>query len=143
MAIRTKEEDHFSVELTPMIDMVFLLIVFFLVSTTFQQMEREMQVSVPKADTGESRDKERDPVVVNVLEDGRVVVRGTAMNLAQLESLLARAVAADGEAKALIRADGGLSFEVVVQVADACRKAEARVSFATVSSGEARVRKDR
>jgi biopolymer transport protein ExbD len=39
-----------SIELTPVIDMVFLLLIFFLVATTFQQSEREMQIALPEAE---------------------------------------------------------------------------------------------
>lgn len=131
-----RDDDHFAVELTPMIDVVFLLIVFFLVATTFQQMEREMQVSVPNSDTGETVDQEKDPVVVNVLEDGTVVVHGNVVDLDQLRAVMSRHVAENEKTKALIRAHSRLPFENVVGVADACRKAEARVAFATLDRGE-------
>ena len=48
--IKVKESDtDTSIELTPMIDMVFLLLIFFLVATTFQQTEREMKIALPMA----------------------------------------------------------------------------------------------
>lgn len=132
MPIRMKDDEHFGVELTPMIDVVFLLLVFFLVATTFQQLEREMQVSIPKSQSGEAGKGERDPVVVNVLEDGSIVVHGNVVDLGQLRAVISRHVAEYDKTKAVIRAHSTLPFEQVVGVADACRLAEARVAFATL-----------
>ena len=136
MTIRLKDDEHFAVELTPMIDVVFLLIVFFLVATTFHRLERELSVVVPRSETGESGEKGPDPIVVNVLEDGRLVVEGNALDLPQLESLLVRQVDREPRTKALIRAHSQLVFERVIEVADACRKARAAVSFATLEGRE-------
>ena len=50
MLIKTKEsESSTSIELAPIIDMVFLLLIFFLVASTFHQEEREMQIALPAA----------------------------------------------------------------------------------------------
>ena len=54
MLIQAKEATSgVSIEMTPMIDMVFLLLIFFLVATTFQQTEREMQIALPFASSSE------------------------------------------------------------------------------------------
>lgn len=132
-----KEDDHFTVELTPMIDVVFLLLVFFLVATTFQQMERELEVSVPQSETSGSGDGP-EPIVINVLEDGKVVVRGNAVTLDQLQTLVGRTIAEreDRRAKAVIRAHSKLEWERVIGVADACRLADkdrVSVAFATLN----------
>jgi biopolymer transport protein ExbD len=138
VGIRVKGDDNFTIELTPMIDVVFLLIVFFLVATTFHQLEREMAVSVPRSETGDSGDHGPDPVVVNVLDDGRVVVGGNAITLEQLQSFLIRESSREPRTKALIRAHSELFFEKVIEVADACRKANVKISFATLDRGKER-----
>jgi len=135
MAIRPREEPLFTIELTPMIDVVFLLIIFFLVATTFQRLEREIAVSVPVSETGRDGEEGIEPVVINVLPDGdgyRIVVGGNAVDLEQLRTLLARRVATDPGTKALVRADGSLRHQQVVEVADACRKARAAIAFTTL-----------
>ena len=135
MGIRVREEEHFSLEMTPLIDVVFLLLVFFLVATTFHQLEREMQISVPSSETGEGSTKGPEPVVVNLLADGKIVVEGNAVSIEQLRSLLQRRAERSESLKALIRADKKISVESLVAVADACRKAKAIISLATIEKG--------
>ncbi|MGE3165970.1 MAG: ExbD/TolR family protein [Planctomycetota bacterium] len=132
MVIRLRDEEAFSLELTPMIDVVFLLIVFFLLATTFQQLERELDVAVPKSRSGTEGSSEPDPVVVNVLPDAAIIVGGNRVDPEQLYALLARRVEQEPGTKALIRAHGQLAFERVVEVADACRRARAAIAFATL-----------
>ncbi|MFQ5654924.1 MAG: ExbD/TolR family protein [Planctomycetota bacterium] len=129
MAIRPREEQGFSLELTPMIDVVFLLIIFFLVATTFHQLEREMAVKVPESDTGRSGQGEAEPIVINILKDGRLVVAGETMTLERLQALLVRRAAEVTEPRALIRADGELPFQRIVDVASACQRAAVLFSF--------------
>ena len=133
MAIRMQEEESFSLEMTPMIDVVFLLIIFFLVATTFQQLEREMDVSVPQSETGVATGDGPDPVIVNVLgqEDGLlVIVNGQSISLDQLTSLLQRTLQQEPRTKATLRGDGVLQYKDVIEVCDACRKAKVPVSLA-------------
>lgn len=138
MPIRLREESTFTLELTPMIDVVFLLIVFFLLATTFQQLEREIDVAVPPSQTAEAGSDGPDPVVVNVLRDESIVIAGNRIEIEQLYSLLARRVEDEPKTKALIRADGELDFSRVIEVADACRRARAGISFATLEKDERR-----
>ncbi|MFN0057948.1 MAG: ExbD/TolR family protein [Planctomycetota bacterium] len=138
MAIRLKELDDAGLDLTPMIDMVFNLLIFFLLATTLQQNERELKVSVPQAESGRNAVGGRDPIVVNVMSDGRVIVRGNAVTLEQLRVLLSGAVAESPETKALIRADAKLPFEKVIVVADVCVRANAAFAFATLRPEESR-----
>ena len=133
MAIRLQEEENFSLEMTPMIDVVFLLIIFFLVATTFQQVEKEMDVSVPQSETGVAGTSGPEPVIVNVMggDDGlRVIVNGQSISLQELTSLLQRTLQEEPATKATLRGDGVLQFEDVITVCDAVRKAKVPLSLA-------------
>ena len=77
MLIRaSKEANGPSIEMTPMIDMVFLLLIFFLVATTFQEEEREMQIALPEAAAAGPISTALREIIINVAEDGRMIVSG-------------------------------------------------------------------
>ena len=93
MAIRLKDDEFFAVELTPMIDVVFLLIIFFLVATTFKQIERELAVKVPETESADAGKGKPDPITVNMVKEEagfRLVVNGNTVTLDQLRSILTR-----------------------------------------------------
>ena len=65
-----------SIELTPMIDMVFLLLIFFLVATTFHQVEREMQIALPVASSAAPISTLLQELIINVDQEGQIIVGG-------------------------------------------------------------------
>lgn len=116
--------------IAPLLDVVLLLLIFFVVTSSFA--EREIALELPGAETGE-RELERE-LVVNVLADGRVLVGDEKMSLERLESRLAQTAAEDGSLE--IRADAAASHGDVVAVLDRARRAGVlRVGIATQASG--------
>lgn len=79
MKALNREEDEFALSLTPLIDVVFLLIVFFLVSTTFVRPEKSIDIDLPTADAAERTVEEDRSVIVNVRESGLMVVQGRVL----------------------------------------------------------------
>ena len=77
MLIQAENENHAlgaSIELTPLIDMVFLLLIFFLVATTFHQTEREMQIALPVASSSAPISAMMQELIVNVDVEGRIII---------------------------------------------------------------------
>ncbi|MGM0558865.1 MAG: ExbD/TolR family protein [Myxococcota bacterium] len=73
---RKRRSGETTLEMTPLIDVVFLLLIFFLITTTFsQKREAEIPIDLPEAATGE-QGTEGDKIVLFVTEDGQVEVRG-------------------------------------------------------------------
>ncbi len=110
-----------SIELTPIIDMVFLLLIFFLVATTFQQTEREMQIALPETETGGPISMALREIVVNVQSDGAIVVSGQTMDVEQFRSLVAQAVERNSDQKVTVRGDRSTAYESIVRVLDVCK----------------------
>ncbi|MFG0257634.1 MAG: ExbD/TolR family protein [Phycisphaerales bacterium JB043] len=117
------------VEITPMIDMVFLLLIFFLVATTFHQTEREMQVALPEASAASPISAALREIIVNVLEDGTIIVSGQNYTPDALASLITDAVASNPEQKVTVRGDRNTPYAFIVGALDACKQAGVQEPF--------------
>jgi len=110
-----------TVELTPIIDMVFLLLIFFLIATTFRQTEREMQIALPSAAAATPISSTLREIIVNVDVDGVVFVSGNKMEIDDLSSLINEAVGRNPDQKVTVRGDRGTSYANIVRVLDTCK----------------------
>ena len=121
MNIRDDEsEESVQMNLTPMIDVVFQLLVFFMVATTFLDPERELDVDLPEATTGDVVEERLDENVINVLRDGGFVLGGEPVDRERLSQSLARAAERNPETPVTIRGDRLVHHESIVTVMDAC-----------------------
>ncbi len=107
-----------SIEITPIIDMVFLLLIFFLVATTFHQTEREMQVALPHAAFAGPISTSLREIIVNVDADGNIIVSGRTIEPDDLRALVEDAVAANPDQKVTVRGDRDTAYANIVRVLD-------------------------
>ena len=115
------------INMTPMIDCVFLLLIFFLVATRFEEMEREMNVVLPQASEAMPLTAKPKELFVNVDRDGKFIVRGQSLPAAELLSTFKQAAADNpGRQTVIIRADKRCVWEHVVEVMNLCNKAHIR-----------------
>ena len=112
-----------SVELTPIIDMVFLLLIFFLVTTTYQQAERETRIALPEVEAGGPISSVLREIVINVDETGAIVVGGQSTALEELRTLVERAVETNPDQKVSVRGDRDAPYGSVARVLDVCKAA--------------------
>lgn len=118
-----REEDHgedLVLNLTPLIDVVFLLLIFFMVTTTFLDPEREIDVDLPTAQSAGEPQPTPDEIVVNVLEDGRTFVEGGELDEGSLLALLKRTAQHDPKTPVTIRGHRRAQHQKIVSVMDAC-----------------------
>lgn len=118
-----ESEARVSIELTPLIDMVFLLLIFFLVATTFHQEEREMQIALPAAKAAGPISANLREIVINVDEGGQIIVGGRAVTPEELREMIAQRVAVNPEQKVAVRGDRHTAYANVVRVLDVCKAA--------------------
>lgn len=116
-------QDSPTLELTPIIDMVFLLLIFFLVTTTFQQTEREMQIALPEAISAGPISMSLAELVINVERDGRIIVSGRTISTDDLRVLITEAVASNPNQKVTVRGDRETPYANIVTVLDVCKGA--------------------
>jgi biopolymer transport protein ExbD len=124
MPLKLSQHDEApALNLTSMIDVLFLLIIFFMVATKFDEMERNIEVAVPEvAEAGETTPAPRS-MVVSVLADGGVELDGKTLSLSELTSQLAQARTPLSEPTVVIRGDAGCAFQHVASALAACQQA--------------------
>ena len=117
--------------MAPMIDVIFLLLCFFIASQIFSQWETEIDITLPTAQTGEIPDRLPGEIIINILESGEVVVSRRTLDEPALKSLLERIVEMFPGQPVLIRADKRTDYEHVIDVLDLCRQCDIwNISFA-------------
>ena len=125
--------DNAEINMGPLIDMVFLLLIFFVVTTSFVK-ESGIEVSRSTASTAEV--KEKASVMIGVSDEGEVYMEGKKVDVRSVRGLVERALAEDPEAGVVVVADKGSETGDVVKVMDQCRLAgAASVSLAAKQEG--------
>ena len=112
-----------TLSLTPLIDVVFLLVIFFLVTSEFEDEERRLDIVLPSATSAVPMTSKPREVVVDIDSEGKIYMRGKVTPMKELEELLKAAVANNPTNQSVvIRADQAASFQPVVNVMDVCNR---------------------
>ena len=112
-----------ALNLTSMIDVLFLLIIFFMVATKFDEMERNIEVAVPQVAAAGEDLPPPQPLIVTVTADGRLDLDGKAVTETELSSRLAAARTPLTEPTVVIHGDAKCAFQHVAAALGACRQA--------------------
>ena len=132
MKFSSRQPEPANMQLAPMIDIVFLLLIFFIVTWQFTKSETELSVSVPTAQEGADPERQRGEIVINILANGMIKIEGTSVDLPPLLKKLASIAAQYENQPVRIRGDGGVAYQRIVEVIDTCQKAGIwNISFAT------------
>ena len=124
-------------QIAPMIDVVFLLLCFFIASQIFSQWETEIGIVLPTSVSGDPPDRLPGEIIINIRTDGEVVVNNQAFKDQELQNLLRRVSRLFKGQPVLIRADRLTAYEHVIHVLDLCREADiGNISFATIQAEE-------
>ena len=126
MRLKTDDEQEIGLNLTSLIDVVFLLLIFFMVSTTFLNIEKEMDLELPEATSGRPEEMEQDEIIINVLADGRLKMGNAFYDADQLTERLRQVAMANKDTPVTIRGDKGTDFQNAVRAMDACMRANLR-----------------
>ncbi len=141
MPLKTYLDEQPTLNLTPMIDIVFLLIIFFMVGTKFSELERKIGLEVPSVVDSGTLSAAPARRVVNVYRDGSLTLDRETVTLEQLTENLAAAQRQYSDLGVLIRGDASGQFQRVAEVLNACKQAgivELGISVRLASAGSKR-----
>ena len=123
--------------LTSMLDVIFLLLCFFVTASVFSQWESEISISLPAASSSETPSRLPGEVILNVARDGSVTVNAKKLTLSDLGERLRKVADFYPGQPVVIRADRETSYDSLVKVLDTCRVAGVwNFSLATVEEKE-------
>ena len=123
--------------LTSMLDVIFLLLCFFVTASVFSQWESEISISLPSASSSETPSRLPGEVILNVARDGSVTVNAKKLTLSDLGERLRKVADFYPGQPVVIRADRETSYDSLVKVIDTCRNAGVwNFSLATVEEKE-------
>ena len=125
----TGVETPSEINISPLIDIVFLLLIFFIVTTVFVE-ETGVTVSKPRAAT--SQDLNKNSILLAVTAEGRVYQGGREIGMDGVRAVVSALLEDDADTPVIIRADANAATETTVKVIDAAKLAGAKgVSLAT------------
>jgi biopolymer transport protein ExbD len=123
---------HPGIQLAPLVDVLLLLLIFFLMTWNAARNENELDVKIPKASAAKEKAAPIGDVVVNVKTDGNVVVNRRTFSGAELSELLKGLVQLNPEQAVVIRGDEAGAYKNIVNVLNICSQAGVtNVAFAT------------
>ena len=123
MPLKTQQDEQPALNLTPMIDVVFLLIIFFMVATKFSERERDIDLELPEVATAAALTSAPKQRVVTVTQTGEVALDGEDVSLEQLTLRLAAARTEYPNTSVVIRGDASCAFQHVAATLAACKDA--------------------
>ncbi|MGD9159485.1 MAG: biopolymer transporter ExbD [Desulfobacteraceae bacterium] len=118
-----RKSDEVELNMSPLIDMIFILLIFFLVTTTFVK-ESGVEVNRPVASSAES--KEETNIVIGVTEEGTVWIEGQPIDIRSVRSRMERFRHENPDGNVVITADKDSFFGDAIEVLDQVRLAQIR-----------------
>jgi biopolymer transport protein ExbD len=133
MNFRAKlKNDTLGFQIAPMIDIVFLLLCFFVTTQIFSQWETEVDITLPTSSTGNMEARLPGEIIVNIRTDGTFVINQQEFDADGLAGILTRIVEMFPGQPVLVRADQKTHYEHIMKVMDVCRSVDIwNISFAT------------
>lgn len=122
MLVHDREMDSaIHIDFVPMVDVLFNLLIFFLLATTIAQVEREMKIALPFASASGPISAAVREFIVNVDDKGKMFVASREVDAQTLQAMVQEAVAANPEQKVTVRGDRSTAYANIVVVLDICK----------------------
>jgi biopolymer transport protein ExbD len=131
------------IQLTPLIDILFLTLVFFMVTMAYENLESDVDIKLPTANSAQKMERSQGEIFVNIKSDGTIVVNERQMDIAELQEVLNRVSKYFPGGAIIIRGDQSAMLGRAIAVLDCCRKADIQnVAFAAMTEDAAARQKE-
>ena len=127
MPLKVNKDDQQSINLTPLIDIVFLLIIFFMVGTRFSELneqEKSIQLEVPQVGAAVALTAAPKKRVINVLKDGKIVLDNETVTIGELYDELIDTKNQYQKLGVIVRGDANSKYQNVADVIATCKRAD-------------------
>lgn len=111
---RRHKRESIAMDLTPLIDMVFMLLIFFLVTSSFKKDQLALLLKLPKSEQGAGTEKKTEQLTIE-LSDSDIAVNGKKATMEELPELFK---GAKKEALVNLRVDGDVKYQRLVKILD-------------------------
>ncbi len=121
------------IQMAPLIDIVFLTLVFFMSVSVYSTIESEIDIALPTASSAVQAERARGEIFINLKEDGRIILNQREMTIPELQEVLYRVAEYFPGGSVIIRGDQNAALGSAVAVLDCCKNADIQnVSFAAL-----------
>ncbi|QPF73066.1 biopolymer transporter ExbD [Roseateles sp. DAIF2] len=132
MQVNTDAKPYDTINVTPMLDLAYVLLVVFILMTTASV--QGLSISMPKPSNKPSTEK-HELLIVQVMPDGAVLLNGAGLSLTELEGRLDQAKARDPQMSVAIKGDARTQYANVVAIVDLCNKLQVNMGLITARIG--------
>ena len=130
---RRIQEEAEPIQMAPLIDIVFLTLVFFMVTSVYATLESEVDITLPTADTAQQSERAQGEIFINLKEDGRIVLNRREMTIDELQEVLYRVAEHFPGGAVIVRGDRAAVLGRAIAILNCCRKADIQnVAFAAL-----------
>ncbi|GAB2882901.1 biopolymer transporter ExbD [Uliginosibacterium flavum] len=132
MQVQNETKPYDTINVTPMLDLAYVLLVVFIIMTTASV--QGLQMNLPKPSSKPATEK-HEIVVVSITPEGAFLFNGEGVSLEQLEARLSAAKARDKDMQTMIQGDAKTRYAAVIEVVDLCNRLEVSMGLVTTKIG--------
>lgn len=121
-------------QMAPMVDIVFLLLIFFIAAAVYSQWENKLEIQVPTSESAKQRARFPGEAIINIDKDGKFFLNSIEFTPERLTTVLEQLAKTYPDQPVVIRADKQTPCNYLIQLLDICAKTDiANISFATMN----------
>ena len=126
-------EEAEGVQMTPLIDIVFITLVCFMTTSIYAALEREIGITLPTASSAVQNDRMQGEIFINLRQDGHIILNDREMTIPELQAVLNRVAEYFPGGSVIIRGDRQAIFGNAIAILNCCKNADIQnVSFAAL-----------